>query len=359
MGYNRPSDVRTEQHGDVIYTIARIDGIDYLVNEQNIEERGGKPSGKPMPSPKPTTPGSIPSEGTTESGKPFKRKFSGRGEYEEYHKGHHGRQTQQEQARAEQKFEQEKVDHKVTKVLESTLKQNLSSRYRGGKIRGKLNQKTLVKYRTSKALYKSKDRVSGLDYTVSILVDVSGSMHGEKALAAAQTVNNISHSLEKLGIEYRVIAFNLHVFNLKEFSQGERFKFVYSNIATMCVGINPGHGENNDYSALKYTYETMPEGKNNILIMISDGQPANGRGGQIISKIYDNQMYDESKDYETEYLDDEKDFRKLSLKHNQVKSFSIGIMGGGWQLPNNTVVHRIADLAPRLQTLLTRKIKRL
>lgn len=353
MSYNRPSDIRTEQHGDIIYTIARIDGIDYLVNEQQVEERGGKPSsGKPTSS----TPPPKPPE-TTESGKPFKRKY-GADRYGE-HLEEHQKEFERQAENKKRDFQREKVDHKVTKVLESTLKQNLSSRYRGGKIRGKLNQKTLVKYRTSKALYKSKDRVSGLDYTVSILVDVSGSMQGLKAKAAAQTVNNLTHSLEKLGIEYRVVAFNLNIFNLKEFEQGERHEFVYSQISTLCSAINYGLGENNDFSALKYTYETMPEGKNNILIMLSDGQPANGRGGQIISKIYNDSKYDEAKEYTTEYIDDKKDFHNLALKHNQVKSFSIGIQAGGWQLPNNTIVHNIEDLAPRLQTLLTRKIKRL
>ncbi|MGB9681208.1 MAG: cobaltochelatase CobT-related protein, partial [Minisyncoccia bacterium] len=118
------------------------------------------------------------------------------------------------------------------------------------------------------------------DYRFSILVDLSGSMQGEKIEETFKGVVVLAEVLEKLGIQYEILGFQDTIIPYKGFR--ERLdKRLRDNLSIAKnepsdKGVHNQAAWNSDGYCLKQAYERLEQnkGKNNFLIVLSDGLPA-------------------------------------------------------------------------------------
>jgi len=118
-----------------------------------------------------------------------------------------------------------------------------------------------------------------LDYRFSILVDLSGSMKGKKIEETFKGLVVLAEVLEKLGIQYEIIGFQDEIIPYKDFKERltkevrERLSIAkrepYNN------GVHNQADWNSDGYCLKEAYKRLLQnlGKNNFLIVLSDGIP--------------------------------------------------------------------------------------
>ena len=117
------------------------------------------------------------------------------------------------------------------------------------------------------------------DYRFSILVDLSGSMRGEKIEETFKGLVVLAEVLERLGIQYEILGFQDEIIPYKDFKERltkevrERLSIAkrepYNN------GVHNQAIWNSDGYCLKEAYKRLLQnlGKNNFLIVLSDGIP--------------------------------------------------------------------------------------
>ncbi len=103
--------------------------------------------------------------------------------------------------------------------LNSILKDNAIERYVGGKKRGKLNNKRLYKISHSEKIFKGKEERKGKDYSVTFLLDASGSMGGARAKITCESIENLCNVFQKINVPTSVFAFQDVVRQLKNFNE--------------------------------------------------------------------------------------------------------------------------------------------
>jgi cobalamin biosynthesis protein CobT len=118
-----------------------------------------------------------------------------------------------------------------------------------------------------------------LDYRFSILVDLSGSMEGEKIEETFKGTVVLAEVLEKLGIKYEILGFQDTIIPYKGFRE-KLDKKIRDNLAIAKrepynSGVHNQARWNSDGYALEQAYERLKKnlGKNNFLIVLSDGLP--------------------------------------------------------------------------------------
>jgi len=111
------------------------------------------------------------------------------------------------------------------------------------------------------------------DYRFSILVDLSGSMRGEKIEETFKGVVVLAEVLEKLGIQYEILGFSDTSELFKEWEE-KLNKESRDKLAKMK---NWGGEGTNTAEATQKAYQELLKnlGKNNFLITLTDGQPNN------------------------------------------------------------------------------------
>jgi hypothetical protein len=111
------------------------------------------------------------------------------------------------------------------------------------------------------------------DYRFSILVDLSGSMRGEKIEETFKGVVVLAEVLEKLGIQYEILGFSDTSELFKEWEE-KLNKESRDKLAKMK---NWGGQDTNTAEATQKAYQELLKnlGKNNFLITLTDGQPNN------------------------------------------------------------------------------------
>jgi len=115
------------------------------------------------------------------------------------------------------------------------------------------------------------------DVYTSILLDCSGSMSGYKIDRAKEALVVFSEVLKSLGDTYSIFSFNSNhpkVFMHKIKSASE----IHSKEVESRIGNIHANGNNRDGAAIRYMsdYVMQTPHKTNILMVISDGQPADG-----------------------------------------------------------------------------------
>jgi hypothetical protein len=122
------------------------------------------------------------------------------------------------------------------------------------------------------------------DYRFSILVDLSGSMQGEKIEETFKGVVVLAEVLEKLGIQYEIIGFSDSSKIFKEWKEklSKELRGKLSGMKTWCVG-----GTATTEATQKAYQELLKNlGKDNFLITLTDGQPNNAESlKEILKKI--------------------------------------------------------------------------
>lgn len=184
-------------------------------------------------------------------------------------------------------------------------RQELVPRWQPGERRGRFDVKSVRKYVTgSMRMFRKKieviDTISS--YAFSLLVDISGSMNGERIIHTTRGLIILSEVFEKMRIPYEVNVFHDLPDSVKLFNDG-----LTADIKSKIGGLTNGtRGGTNLYKALE-TKEIRSlaerDEKNKILIILSDGGVSYGK------------------------IDYEKLFQKLYDK-NRIKTLGIGINCG-------------------------------
>lgn len=120
------------------------------------------------------------------------------------------------------------------------------------------------------------------DYRFSILVDTSGSMRGEKIEETFKGLVVLAEVLEKLGIQYEIIAFSDSSKIFKEWRDKlDNLKRNYLSRIKNSVG---GNTETTEATQKAY-YEFLKNlGKDNFLLTLTDGQPNNSESLKYLLK---------------------------------------------------------------------------
>lgn len=129
-------------------------------------------------------------------------------------------------------------------------------------------------------LWERKTIPHKLDYRFSILVDLSSSMRGEKIKETFKGVVVLAEVLDKLGIQYELLGFQDDILPYKPFrdklNKQLRDEISVAKREPNNNGVHNKAAWNSDGYALHQTYERLKQnlGKNNFLIILSDGLPA-------------------------------------------------------------------------------------
>lgn len=251
--------------------------------------------------------------------------------------------------------------------LNSIMLDNKYSRRLRGRTRGKLDMSRLFKVPTgARSVFTQKQNRKGKLYNVVITVDQSGSMGGRKSEIAAEAVLFLCKQFENLDINIGVIGYGSHTYVHKELTTK---KFNYDELYTQ---LTDSMGGTDDAPALRRAYHmfrSAPEGEN-ILIHLSDGSPGSNYGGQMhyygvdgkkeklnIDPPFKEPKWDGSDNGSINYNEKEH-LHHLVKSHPEVMAFGIGIMAGGWQIPEHFVIQKATDLKPQMLSILRRNIKR-
>lgn len=244
--------------------------------------------------------------------------------------------------------------------LKNVMTDNAYDRRVRGRKRGKLDMKSLYKVPAKRDnVFTLKEARKNKHYNIMLLVDESGSMAGPKADLAAECAVFLAKSFEGINVNVAIIGFNEFITTRKTWDSIPDYDKIYEAIASM--NYQHGYSENNDWDALNKAYQmfdSAPDGKN-ILIMMSDGEPASDRARfiDIHGKVekapkgtYRFAMYEK---------DEIRHLNALVREHDRtVTSVGIGIQEGGHQIPNHTVVRDLRQLKPTLIKELAHQIKR-
>lgn len=190
-----------------------------------------------------------------------------------------------------------KRTHGVVGVLKNRLNRLLMSKKRatwmGGKRSGLINPATLhmAVQRTSDKLYRMKKEGARINTAVSILVDLSGSMAGERMRKATETSVLMAETLNLANIPFEVLGFSgdntysstrtgdrsrfsrygsLDMYYFKMFNEG------LSQLQKKRIGSMRALQQNYDGESVRFAANRllMREERKRVLFVLSDGSPA-------------------------------------------------------------------------------------
>lgn len=128
-------------------------------------------------------------------------------------------------------------------------------------------------------IWERKTIPQKFDYRFSILVDLSGSMRGEKIEETFKGLVILAEVLEKLKIRYEINGFQDTLIHYKSFKERlndeKRNKIATAKKEPFDNGLNNKSQWNSDGYCLEQAYKRLIEdlGKDNFLIVLSDGMP--------------------------------------------------------------------------------------
>lgn len=269
----------------------------------------------------------------------------------------------------------EKYRYLADRVFQSKLRNvmldNSFDRPVRGRKRGKLDMRSLYKV-PSKAenIFTLKEARKNKKYNILLLVDESGSMlssrrgvdggYKHKAQIAAEAAVFLAQSFEGLNLDLAIVGFNKYITVRKEFGHPTDYDKIYEAISTANHG--KGSGDNNDWDALNKAYTMFKPGVKgeNILIMLSDGQPAstdypkfiNIKGNEETAPAGTDRLHKGEKN-QIDHL-----HHLVKANDRKVKSIGIGIFEGGGQIPTHEIVSNLEELKPAIIKQLAGRIKR-
>lgn len=180
-----------------------------------------------------------------------------------------------------------KLSHKVSTLLRVFS----AARYRGGHKTGKINKRALATIPSgNERVFRKKEQKDVLDTAVTLLVDSSGSMGGSKYSNAVAATTALADVLNNLHIPVSILGFTADYDGrqkciMYEHALHGRPVSIEALRDSMCdrhVDLNG----NADGEALMYAYEQLrhQKQKRKILIVLSDGQPADGTNPRVMLK---------------------------------------------------------------------------
>jgi cobalamin biosynthesis protein CobT len=165
--------------------------------------------------------------------------------------------------------------NKVRKLLQVKSQK----RWQHNEVKGKISSRSLHNIVTPQGddykIFKTKTSAISLDASVSLLIDMSGSMGGEKWTHAVNAAYNMYCSLSKLRISTEIIGFQSHSTDVFYIFKAFDEKLPESRLALRFQNVGPG-SSNEDAAALMFAANRLVRRKTTgkHLIVFSDGQPA-------------------------------------------------------------------------------------
>lgn len=254
--------------------------------------------------------------------------------------------------------------------LRSVMTDNKYDRVLRGRTRGKLDMTRLHKIPAkSTSVFARKEARKNKSYNVIFLVDNSGSMGGDRARVAAESCIFLLNNFEGLNIRTEVLKFRNNGYVLKTFGQAYTKAVedkVYNEIRYADMG-------NADYDAMAWAYSRFPKNDGqNLLVMLSDGEPTDASvdnefeyfdidGSKKMFKVPGDLSYEDrvGRDYTGDDNEwDKTHFYHLAERNRDVESIGVGIIRGGWQVPDHKVINNIDQLKGTMVEMLRKKVKR-
>jgi hypothetical protein len=133
-----------------------------------------------------------------------------------------------------------------------------------------------------------------MDYAITLLVDLSGSMRGNgKIQEAFKSAVVFSETLNNLGIKFEIVGFQDMLLEFKSFEEqmDEPMREKLNQLILEVYGNNPGGhnnpGDNDDGASLLEASKHLTEqiAKNKFLIVLSDGEPAMDSGRKSSNQL--------------------------------------------------------------------------
>ena len=205
-----------------------------------------------------------------------------------------------------------KTEHMVgplQKDLERAISARSLASWENGRRSGKLHSANLARLATNDGrVFRKKHETRSKDVAVSLVIDMSGSMHGSKILLATQAAYALASVLERLRISHEVICFTTgkpvadeSLIHAEEAKMGRR----YTRNETLYMPILKNYGErfgvdvrsrfgwlpntstmrnNVDGESVEIAARRLLARKENgkVMIVLSDGYPAaSGNSGKL------------------------------------------------------------------------------
>jgi hypothetical protein len=199
------------------------------------------------------------------------------------------KKSEYERAYDEIRIEEQKLYRDLSDILNPQVKRKIKLKSVGNKI----NLPAVFKWEAARSagktpdtkIFESVDKPDKKNYAFTLLVDLSGSMAGEKIEETFKAIVLLSEVLNRLGIEFEVLGFQDEVIVFKRFeeklSDGLRKKI--SGMPGEVQNRNPGGhnkaGYNDDGPCLEEASNGISKrrAKDKFLIVLSDGEPCGRR----------------------------------------------------------------------------------
>jgi len=260
-----------------------------------------------------------------------------------------------EQERFKEYFESYKENHRfiaaITPLLGNTshlageVRRLLLSRSQirkvGGQRTGKLSSKNLYKFKQSSALFTQKEETLSFNTAVSLLIDYSGSMGGNKILVAGAAAVMLSSVLTPLGVNVEVAYFTeadavggpLHGIVQPFGSRPNKEEIVRRMSHGSVVTMQNADGESVDLAASRLYAQ---KNKRKVLVVLSDGAPCADNHGDLQTHLKN----------------------VVSEWEKRIEVYGIGIEDGSVRnyYSQHAVLHTASDLVGVLSNLISKKI---
>ena len=181
---------------------------------------------------------------------------------------------------------------KMTQELQNVLRPTRAAKWRDGYTSGsKVDLKRMIQREARNQgdldFWQRKTQVSKRSVAATLLIDLSGSMHGIKSESALQGAILFWESLQSLGIAASISGFKTERIPILRFGD----PMVQENRKKIANMLNLVGSVNHDAEALNSAFEELIRQPvdEHVLIVISDGQPvgpnADAELHQVVSRI--------------------------------------------------------------------------
>ncbi|MCK4686566.1 MAG: VWA domain-containing protein [Candidatus Lokiarchaeota archaeon] len=245
--------------------------------------------------------------------------------------------------------------HFFSKKLGSIIIDN-QLRRKGGAFRsGKLNNKMLYKFRCNNPKLFSKNIMRlHKEYSVVLVVDESGSMHGERMENAIRTVVLLGEVLDKCNVPFSIVGFNENLKNYKNFNEAYNWE-IKRKIETMLMRPMQDGGATTDvWGIAEARYKMKQKDGEKIIIVITDGYsaPANCPIPKYLKSLLPRQY----NSWDDIYIKDE--IKRATQERNILLGVGIQTDYVKQIYPQSAVIYDVKQLSKQVLNLLKRNIKR-
>ena len=248
--------------------------------------------------------------------------------------------------------------------LSSVLKDNLYDREVSNLRSGRLDTKKLMKISYSSKLFKKKQERKGKHYSVCLLVDSSGSMHGERERAATEAAKKIATHFDKAGVDLQIISYNTFRYVIKDFGQklpplgkiGDEIKknvedgerIVYCRSCKVILPYDDGGEKHDDECEDAFTSRANQGNCDGEIMNFARNDLKNRKGGKIVIVLSDGKPhFDHGMNGFQSYNNPKMKYSDYNLKSEVDKAIREGISFIGIGIETN----RIEKYYPKKNTV--------